>query len=146
MCNESFFINAPNNTWWIDSGSSIYVVSTMQGFFNLRKLKGNETSIYYGNWMHLEVQDVGTFKLILKIGYVLDLKETFYIPLFSKNLAFVARLVSNNYDVLFENDTFSTFINKNFVDGGLINGLNKIDLDPPFEYNYLALACKVITT
>lgn len=50
--------------------------------------------------MHLEVQDVGTFKLILKIGYVLDLKETFYIPLFSKNLAFVARLVSNNYDVV----------------------------------------------
>lgn len=82
--------------------------------------------------MHSEVSGVGTFKLNFKIGYVLDLKETFYIPPFSKYFVFVARLASNKYGVLFENDTFSIFINKNFVGGGLINGLYKIDLDPLF--------------
>ena len=49
-----------------------------------------------------------------------------------KYFVFVARLASNKYGVLFENDTFSIFINKNFVGGGLINGLYKIDLDPLF--------------
>lgn len=38
--------------------------------------------------MHSEVLGVGTFKLNFKIGYVLDLKETFYIPSFSKYFVF----------------------------------------------------------
>lgn len=89
--------------------------------------------------MHLEVQAMRTLKLVLKTSYALDLKETFYVSSFCRNLVSIARLVFNNYGVLFENDTFSIFNNKSFVSGGaLINGLYKIDLDPTFEYNYLA--------
>jgi len=37
-----FFIETPNNTWWIDSNSIIHIVNTIQGFLNLRKLKENK--------------------------------------------------------------------------------------------------------
>ena len=33
-----------------------------------------------------KVEGVGTFRLILKTGYVLDLNNVFYVPSFSRNL------------------------------------------------------------
>ena len=51
VCHESVFVEAPNNTWWVDSGSTIHIVNSMQGFLNLRKPKGNEQCIYSGNRM-----------------------------------------------------------------------------------------------
>jgi hypothetical protein len=35
---------------------------------------------------------VGTYRLILKTGYVLDLEDVFYIPSFSRNLISVSKL------------------------------------------------------
>jgi hypothetical protein len=32
VCHESFFVEAPYNTWWIDSDSTIHIVNTLQGF------------------------------------------------------------------------------------------------------------------
>ncbi|KAL0359254.1 UNVERIFIED_CONTAM: hypothetical protein Sangu_0774800 [Sesamum angustifolium] len=51
----------PDNTWWIDSGSTIHVANTMQGFLSLRKPMGSEQSIYSGNQMRSQVEAVGTF-------------------------------------------------------------------------------------
>jgi hypothetical protein len=32
VCHESFFVEALKNTWWIDSGSTIHIVNSMQVF------------------------------------------------------------------------------------------------------------------
>ena len=32
VCHESFFVEAPNNTWWVDSGSIIHIVNSMRVF------------------------------------------------------------------------------------------------------------------
>lgn len=32
VCHESLLVNVPNNTWWIDSGTTIHIANTMQGF------------------------------------------------------------------------------------------------------------------
>jgi hypothetical protein len=46
VCHESFFVEAPNNTWWIDSGSTIHIVNSMQGFLTTRKPTSNEQRVY----------------------------------------------------------------------------------------------------
>ncbi|KAL0286530.1 UNVERIFIED_CONTAM: hypothetical protein Scaly_2791000 [Sesamum calycinum] len=77
VCYESNFVKVPDNTWWIDSGSTIHIANTMQGFLSLRKPMGSEQNIYSGNQMRSQVEDVGTFRLVFKNGYVLDLKSPF---------------------------------------------------------------------
>jgi hypothetical protein len=49
VCHESFFVKTPNNTWWIDSGSTIHIVNLMQGFLTTRKPASNEQRVYSGN-------------------------------------------------------------------------------------------------
>jgi hypothetical protein len=77
VCHESFFffffVEAPNNTWWIDSGSTIHIVNSMQGFLTIRKPASNEQRVYSGNKLFSRVKDVRTFRIILKFRYVLDL-------------------------------------------------------------------------
>ncbi|KAK4408778.1 hypothetical protein Sango_0458800 [Sesamum angolense] len=80
VCYESNFVKVPDNTWWIDSGSTIHVANTMQGFLSLRKPMGSEQSIYSGDQMLSQVEAVGTFRLVFNNGYVLDLESTFYVP------------------------------------------------------------------
>ena len=42
VCYESNMVDVNHNTWWIDSGSTIYISNTLQGMRNLRKLVGSE--------------------------------------------------------------------------------------------------------
>ena len=69
----------------------------MQGFLNLRKLKANDQGIYSGNRMQSSVEVVGTFRLVLRSSFYLDLENTFYVPIFSRNLISIGRLVSLDY-------------------------------------------------
>jgi hypothetical protein len=86
------------------------------------------------------VEAVGTFRIILKAGYVLDLENVFFIPEFSRNLIFVSKLDNVGFGFWFINSTFSIFKGEQFVGGGIkTDGLFKIDLDPNFENNYLSL-------
>ena len=76
--------------------------------------------------MGSQVEAVGTFRLILESGFVLDLENTFYVPSFSRNLVSVSRLVTVGFSFLFENSTFSLFKNKAIVGyGPLVDGLYK---------------------
>ncbi|KAL0297691.1 UNVERIFIED_CONTAM: Retrovirus-related Pol polyprotein from transposon TNT 1-94 [Sesamum radiatum] len=75
VCYESNFVKVPDNTWWIDSGSTIHVANTMQGFLSLRKPMGSEQSIYSGNQMRSQVEAVGTYRLVFNNGYVLNLEN-----------------------------------------------------------------------
>jgi hypothetical protein len=82
----------------------------------------------------------GTFRLILKSRYVLDLDNLFFIPRFSRNLISVSKLDIVGFGFLFVNSTFSIFKCGNCIGGGIkIDGLFKIDLDANFENNYLSL-------
>jgi hypothetical protein len=92
------------------------------------------------------VEVVGTFRLILKTGYILDLKNVFFIPYFSRNLISVSKLDVIGFSFWFINSIFSIFKGGNFIGGGTkIDGLFKIDLDPNFENNYLSLHSSIGT-
>jgi hypothetical protein len=111
----------------------------MQGFLNTRKPASHEQQVYSGNKLFSQVEAVGTFRLILKSEYVLDLDNVFFIPHFSRNLISVSKLDIIGYRFLFINSTFSIFKGENFIGGGIkVDSLFKIDLDPNFENNYLS--------
>ena len=81
-----------------------------------------------------KVEGVGTFCLILRTEYVLDLNNIFYIPSFSKNLISISKLLVVGYGFLFENSILNIFKNKVHIGGGtLVDSLFKIDIDPSFE-------------
>ena len=91
-----------------------------------------------------KVEGVGTFRMILKTGYVLDLNNVFYVPSFSRNLISISKLVVVGYGFLFENLILSIFKNKVHIGGGtLVDSLFKIDIDPSFECNYLNMHVNV---
>ena len=77
VCYESNMVHIFYNTWWIDSGTTIHVANTMQGFLNQRKPTESERSIYSGNRISSHVEMVGTYKLVLRSGFVLNLKKKF---------------------------------------------------------------------
>ena len=138
VCHESFFVEAPSNTWWIDSGSTIHIVNTMQGFLNTRKPASHEQRVYSGNKLFSQVETVGTFRLILKSGYVLDLDNVFFILYFSRNLISVSKLDIIGYGFWFINSTFNIFKGEYLVGGGI-----KIDLDPNFEKKLFIITYKL---
>jgi hypothetical protein len=91
----------------------------MQDFLNTRKPTSNEQRVYSGNKLFSHVEAVGTFRLILKSGYVLDLDNVFFISHFSRNLISISKLDIIGYGFLFINSTFSIFTGENFIGGGI---------------------------
>lgn len=146
VCYESNYVDSHhNNTWWIDSGSTIHVSTVMQGFLSLRKPNDGEHNIYSGNKMCSKVEGVGTYRLVLHTGYTLDLERVFYIPSFSKNLVSVSRLVPHGFNFQFMNSSF--LILKDSVtigSGSLIDGLYRLSLHVSFEQSMMSVQGSVI--
>ena len=70
---ESNLTEVPSNTWWIDSGATIHVSNTIQGFLTSQTIKPNERVIFIGNQVKAPVETIGTFHLFLDTRYHLDL-------------------------------------------------------------------------
>ncbi|KAG6477004.1 hypothetical protein ZIOFF_066254 [Zingiber officinale] len=103
VCYESFLANVPIDTWWIDSGASVHITSSSQGFRFTRKLNKGEHSVLVGNGNKVPVEVVGTLPLVLESGFKLDLFDTVYVLSITRNLISVSRLVAHDYSVLLEN-------------------------------------------
>ncbi|GJW23072.1 putative zinc finger, CCHC-type containing protein [Tanacetum coccineum] len=69
MINESFNINVPINSWWIDSGSMVHIANSLQGFRTIRRLERNQRTVKVGNGVDLNVEAIGTLSLILEGGF-----------------------------------------------------------------------------
>ena len=82
VCSEVNLTSVPTHTWWLDSGATTNISVTMQGCLNCRKPSDAERFIYVGNGKSVEVEAIGTFRLLLKTGYYLDLNETYIVPSF----------------------------------------------------------------
>ena len=71
VCFESNLINFCYNTWWIDSGSTVHVLNTLQGMRNLSMSMGNECYIHSGGRLSSHVEAIRSCSLELSSGYVL---------------------------------------------------------------------------
>ena len=73
----------------------------------------------------MEVEAIWLFILLLKTGIYLDLKETFIVPSFRRNLVFISLLDKLGYTCSFENSHFSLYLNSNIVCVGSLLGFDK---------------------
>jgi len=86
VCFEVNLTSIPSNTWWLDSGAITNISVSMKGCLNYRKPIDSERWIYVGDGKSVEVKAIGHFRLLLCIGFYLDLKDTFVVPSFRTNL------------------------------------------------------------
>ncbi|GJZ20337.1 putative RNA-directed DNA polymerase [Tanacetum coccineum] len=98
---ESFFINVPSNTYWIDSGSMVHITNSLEGFLSKRMLQKGERTIRVGDGYERHVEAVGTLKLILKSGFIMYLKDTLCVPSITWNLISVPKLLLHDYELMF---------------------------------------------
>ena len=121
---ESLYADYATSTWWIDSGATINVANSLQGFATKKALRRGERRIRVANGLEAEVEAIGEFPLTLHTGFTLLLKDVLYVPSVRSNLVSVSCLdddglychfgdkrciiMSNNKDVgiAFQQDKF----------------------------------------
>ena len=144
ICYESNMVNVNNNTWWIDSGSTIHVSNTLQGIQNLRKQVGREQCIYSGSKMSSRVEAICTCSLVLSSGFILELEKTFYVPSFSRNLISISRLVPLGFSFNFTDSSFSLSNKPKVIGyGALSDGLFRIQLQNDVTYNSMHVTTRL---
>ena len=68
-----------------------------------------------GDGKSIEIEAIGHFRLLLETSLYLDLKGTFVVPLFRRNLISVSLLDKFGYHCSFENNQFSLSLNSNII-------------------------------
>jgi len=93
----------------------------MQGFLSYRKSIVTETWIYVGDTKSVEVETIMHFRLLLLLllllstGFYLDLKDTFVVSSFRRNLISISYLDKFNYLCSFGNNVFNLSLNSYIV-------------------------------
>nr|XP_009796234.1 PREDICTED: uncharacterized protein LOC104242829 [Nicotiana sylvestris] len=132
VCFESNLIEVPNNTWWLDSGATARVSTTLQGFLTIQSTNPNKDFLFMGNRMKAPIEGIGTYCLIMETGRHLDPLQTLYVPSASRNLISLSRLDVPGFDLMFGNGcspgarvSFEPFKGRNARDGifGVLLGL-----------------------
>ncbi|KAK9690503.1 hypothetical protein RND81_09G132700 [Saponaria officinalis] len=118
--------SVPRNTWWVDSGATTHISVSMQGCLKHRRPIDGERYIYVGNSKSVEVDAIGTFRLLLRTGLYLDLEDTFVVPSFRRNLISVSLLDKSGYSCSFENKRFILSLNSNIVVTGSLCGFDNL--------------------
>ena len=136
VCYEVNLISVLRHTWWIDSGATTLISVSMQDCLSYRRPRDGERYIYVGDGKSVQIEAIETFRLLLKTGYYLDLKETFVVPSFRQNLVSISILDKFGYCCSFRNGKFSIFQNSNLVaTGSLSSFYNLYLLDTNASFN-----------
>ena len=132
---EVIWTSVPKHTWWIDFGATTHISVSMQGCLSCRKPNDGERYIFVGDGKKVEVEAIGTFRLLLKSITYLDLNETYVVPSFRRNLVSISILDNFGYTCSFGNNKFSLFQNSNLVGTGSLYVDNLYMLDTVASYH-----------
>jgi hypothetical protein len=112
---ESLYLSYAKSTWWIDSGVTIHVANSLQGFHTRRTLQRGERRIKVVNGVETQVEAIGDLSLELDNGFVLKLSDVLYVPSLRRNLISVSRLDDDGYDCYFGNGKCQIMFNNKCV-------------------------------
>jgi transposase InsO family protein len=128
VCFESNHVDFSHNTWWLDSGATIHVSNTLQGFITKRAPSKDEVKVFVGNGVQVAVEFIGLVRIELESGF-LDLVDVVYVPSMRKNLVSVSKLIKAQYEVNLNVSGFSISRNKISVGfGTLVDGMFRFNL------------------
>jgi len=92
------------------------------------------------------VEAIGTYRLILDIGFYLDLLDTFYVPSISRNLISLSKLDVVGYSFKFGNSYFSLYKSTCMIGSGtLSDGLYKLNIDNLYVETLMTMHHNVVT-
>ena len=77
--NESLYVQYSKSTWWIDSGATIHVANSLQGFRSTRTTQRRERHVKVANRVRADVEAVGDISLELVDGFTLLLRDVLYV-------------------------------------------------------------------
>jgi hypothetical protein len=84
---ESLYLSYAKSTWWIDSGATVHVTNSLQGFCTRRILQRGERRLRVANGVEAEVEAIGELPLELNNSFILHLHNVLYVPSFSLMLS-----------------------------------------------------------
>ena len=100
------------STWWIDSGATVHVANSLQGFRSTRTTQRSERHVKVANGVRADVEAVGDISLELVDGFTLLLIDVLYVPSLRRNLISVSCLDNDGYDCHFRNDKYHRQIDR----------------------------------
>ena len=121
VCSEVNLTSVPSHTWWVDYSTTTHVSISLQGCLWSRPPNGSERFIYVGDGKTAKVEAIGTFRLLLKTGAYLDLKETYVVMSFRQNLISISVLDKSGYYCSFGNSKFNLSLNSNVIGTGSLS-------------------------
>ena len=77
---ESLYLSYAKSTWWIDSGATVHVANSLQGFHMRRTLQRGERRIKVANGVEAQVEAIGDLSLELVDGFLLKLSDVLFVP------------------------------------------------------------------
>ena len=98
----------------------------MQGCLSKRAPNDAERFIYMSDEKSMEVEAIEHFRLLLNTRIYLDLKDTFIVLSFRRNLVFIFVLDKLGYTCSFGNSQFSLYLNSNIVGTGSLSGFENL--------------------
>ena len=78
--NESLYVQYSKSTWWIDSGATVHVANSLQGFCSMRTTQRRERHVKVVNGVRADVEAVGDLSLELADGFTFLLRDVLYVP------------------------------------------------------------------
>jgi hypothetical protein len=120
--NESLYVQYSKSTWWIDSGTTVHVANSLQGFRSTRTLQRRERCIKVANGVQADVEVVGNLSLELVDGFVLLLRDVLYVPTLQRNLIYVSCLDNDGYDCHFGNGKCKIMFNNACIGLAFLQG------------------------
>ena len=80
VCFESNLVNVPLDSWWLDSGATVHVATSLQGIRNMRKPSEKESKLKVGSDIRIDVEHIGIVVLEVDYGFHLVLNNVFCVP------------------------------------------------------------------
>ena len=69
VCFESNLVNFPLDSWWLDSGATVHVATSLQGIRNLRKASEKESKFKVDSDIRIDVEHIRIAVLELDYGF-----------------------------------------------------------------------------
>jgi hypothetical protein len=113
--NESLYIQYSKSTWWIDSGATVHVANSLQGFCSMRTTQRSERHIKVANGVQADGKAVGDVSLELADGFILSLRNVLFVPSLQRNLISVSCLDNDGFDCHFRDGKYEILCNNECV-------------------------------
>ncbi|KAM1502254.1 hypothetical protein ACFXTO_027626 [Malus domestica] len=128
VCFETNNVEYARDSWWLDSGASIHVTNSLQGYISKIVPRRDEVSVIVGNGGRAVVEFIGTVRIKLESGFSLDLENVCYVPSIRRNLVSVSQLVKKDFVFSINNSGFSIHKDSQIIGDGLhIGGMFRLN-------------------